>query len=393
MKTGMKVLMLYAGMILTLSAVAQESKIDSDKMDRDIEVGENILSTLIRQKLERRNFFPMDVDGNYNAGYGVTFKVHTEVGGQLMLLDGGPKIRMNSSRNGSYSYSYSVRSSRNGKEKMEEDCEDCDKKPKAKIKKVSLDSVSVAFSQAIIDASKDFLADYGDLISQLSPSERILVTNRDEGQRFWVMAGDNSPKRFFISVEATKGDITQYHQGKLSRDQLFAKMQIVNSETSSESDPDLELLSSIFNRLYKSDLSKTFYTEEDVYYERLKDFGAIFYMHAYSSSRTDRERWNMPTADLDDVDQATRDKKVIELYPAFEQSVKENMLDYGRTVKSLKDNEVLVLQIKVTECKKCGIPSSLELSVKDSVLKDFNSGKLSREAAMAKMTVKKGAAQ
>ena len=98
----------------------------------------------------------------------------------------------------------------------------------------------------------------------------------------------------------------------------------------------------------------------------------------------------MPTLDLENVDKEMRDKKVKELYPVFEKDIKESMLDYGRTLKSLKDDELLVLNIKLTQCESCGIPSTLELSVKNSVLKDFSSGKLTKEAAISKIAVKKG---
>jgi hypothetical protein len=98
----------------------------------------------------------------------------------------------------------------------------------------------------------------------------------------------------------------------------------------------------------------------------------------------------MPTMGLDDVDQETRDKKVKEVYPKFEQELKDNILEYGRTIKSLKDEEVLVFQVTMTKCVGCGIPSSLELSIKGSVLKDFSAGKADRNAVLNKFTVKKG---
>jgi hypothetical protein len=101
----------------------------------------------------------------------------------------------------------------------------------------------------------------------------------------------------------------------------------------------------------------------------------------------------MPTVGLEDLDQATRDKKVKELYPQFETDIKEDILEYGRTVKSLNPQESLIFNIKLTRCEGCGIPSSLELTVKAEVLKDYSSGKLSKEAALAKFAIKKGSAQ
>src|SRR5258708_7584304 len=116
-------------------------------------------------------------------------------------------------------------------------------------------------------------------------------------------------------------------------------------------------------------------------------------MQVYSSDETDFKKFNMPTLDLEDIDKVTRDQKVTELYPVFENEMKESMLDYGRTLKSLKDDEMLVLNIKLTRCEGCGIPKSVELSVKNSVLQEYNAGKITKEAASARINVKKGPVQ
>ena len=62
-------------------------------------------------------------------------------------------------------------------------------------------------------------------------------------------------------------------------------------------------------------------------------------------------------------------------------------------MKSLKDEEVLVFQVRLTRCASCGIPSTLEYTVKSSVLKDFNANKINKITALGKIEVKKGAAQ
>jgi hypothetical protein len=156
---------------------------------------------------------------------------------------------------------------------------------------------------------------------------------------------------------------------------------------------DMELFSSIFGRLYGEDLSKTFFSGNNVYYERLKDYGVIFYMQVYSSKPVSERRVDMPTLGLMDVDEETRNKKVTEIYPKFEQELKEHILEYGRTLKTLGDEEVLVFNTTLTKCVSCGIPSTLELTIKAGVLKDFGAGKVDKNAALSKFTVKKGPAQ
>jgi hypothetical protein len=368
--------MAVLGVLFAMEARAQ--KIDEDRMQRDIEVAENVLSMLIKQKFEKRSFFPFEVEGKYMAGYGVTFRVPGDFNSNIFVLteniQGAVAV-------GGETYSYTYREGG-----------DEERSPKRVRTTTNRDSLATAYNQRIIDASKEFLADYGDMISQLAPEEKIMITNRGENQR-WSYVGVKSPRRTLLSVEAIRSDMQQVRQGKLSRDQFMSRVKVVNTTTTEEKDPDLELLSSIFGRLYREDLSKTYYTNEGVYFERLKDFGAIFYMNVYSSTEEDYQRYRMPTLRLDNIDKATRDKKVTELYPQFENELKEHLLEYGRTLKSLKDNETLALNVRITQCKQCGIPSTLELTVKADVLKQFGSGALSREAALGKVGVKKGPAQ
>jgi hypothetical protein len=402
-------------------------------MERDIAVAENVLSTLIKQEFDKRNFFPMEVRGNYMAGYGVTFTIPTSFFGSAFSVGRGDNFVVLDGSPGVYSYSWSdgdredmeyelaetqramksaekaeKEASKAGKEKekAEKEKEKAEKEREqaliettrvraprvaGRVSKVNSDSLQEVANVKIIQAAKNFLTDYGDMLSQLGAEERIVITNRNQGQYYFY--GNNS-KRSFLSMETTKGDLTQYRQGKLTRDQLLSKINVTNTESSGKVEPDIELLSSIFNRLYSSDLSKTYYMSGHSYYERLTDFGAIVYMQVYSSNQvSDGPTFDMPTVQLRDVDQAARDKKVKELYPVFENELKENILDYGRTVKSLGDNEQLIFKVKLTKCKGCGIPSDIEVSVKTSVLKEYNAAKIDKNIALSKITVKKGAAQ
>lgn len=380
-KTGRMVVAMALACALALSVSAQ--KIDDARMERDIEVAENVLGTLMKQKFEKRSYFPFEVEGKYMAGYGVTFRVPSDFNTSWIVLTEDVRGPGNAVVVGeANSYSYTIRS-----ESREA------RAPLPRKGTQNRDSLATIYHAKVIEAAKEFLADYGDLISQLSPDERIMITNRGGDYYRYNFMNANSPKRTMLSVEATKADMAAVRSGKLTRDQFLGKVKVVNTTTINEMDPDLELLSSIFNRLYREDLSKTFYINEGMYYERMKDFGAIYYMNVYSSLEDGDQTWRMPTQDLNNLSQADRDKKVTSLYPQFEKELKENMVEYGRTVRSLKDGEMLVFTIKLTKCTGCGIPSTLELSLKSDVLKQFNTGALTKDAAVATVNVKKGPAQ
>ncbi len=402
MKRGIRFFVMMA-LIFSFTLAGAQDKVDQGRMDRDIEVAENILSTLIKQQFEKRSFFPMEVNGEYREGYGVTFRLPYELNGPMIWNIGGAAPGASMLDGDSFTYSFSFPS---GEQAELERIMSEDQRVKTETirgvgrprvagsRRVNVDSIREVSADKIIIACKEFLANYGDLITQLPANEKIVITNRGEGERVWYGAFVNASKPGYMAVEATKSDITAYKQGKMNKDQFDKKIKVINSEIDDELQPDLELLTSIFNRLYRPDLSKTFFTDENLYYERMKDYGAIYYMQVYSSNQNDfNGRWVMPTVGLGDMDQAARDKKVKELYPQFEKDIKEDILEYGRTVKSLKPEESLIFDIRVTKCAGCGIPSSLEIAVKSSVLNDYSSGKLSKEAALGKMNIKKGNAQ
>lgn len=391
MKRVARYVMMIVGLGMTTAAQAQ-SKVDEERMERDIEIAENVLGTLIKQTFEaKRTFFPVSVEGSYAPGYGVTFRVPAQIFNATIWATGAEEIRAIDAGGFSYSFSTNQPDEDIERELARQEATVAKRRADVKAKRaMSADSAKLEYDNKLIEAAKNFIADYGDLISQLPSDERIVVTNRSAGQRLWVGSFVNGLKQSYLSVEGTRGEVTQLKQGKLSRDQFMAKLRVVNSEMEDELHPDRELLSSIFNRLYRSDLSRTFYANESVYYEGLKDFGVIYYMKVYSSNQDAAERYSMPTVRLKDIDQETRDKKVKELYPLFDKSIKEDIVEYGRTLKSVDNNESLIFNVTLTKCVDCGIPSFVEYSVKGSVLSDYSAGKISKEAAVAKITMKKG---
>ncbi len=392
------------------SGVVMGQKIDDTRMSRDIEVAENVLQTLIKQQFEsQRTFFPLEITGSYQEGYGVTFRLPAEYTTPLVFLNSNGQMSSWGSNGVVTGYRYSTNGStdpiiiENGREvrvrgdRNSYTIAPSDKNSDEEIRlrekrELSLDSIRDVYNTQVITAAKTFIADYGDMISQLGANEKIVVTNQGDQPKMWVGRIVSAPNRTLLSIESNKSDIVQYKQGKITRDQLLKKMKVVDTEVTSEVEPDFELLASIFNRLYRQDLSTTYFAD-GASYERLKDFGVVFYMSVFSSDGSSPNGLAMPTINATGLSQEERDQKATELYPKFENEFKDNIIEYGRTAKSLKPDESLVFNIKLTKCVGCGIPQSLELSIKGSVLNDYNAGKIDKKAAVSKIIVKKGAAQ
>jgi hypothetical protein len=385
-----KIMKFWGGAMLVVAMPAActfAQKIDQERMTRDIEVAENVLGTLIKQEVSpQKTFFGMDIKGYYQEGYGVTFRLPSDYSRPAIYSD-----------NMSFIYSdeafprVAVTPSPEPRENIKVETTDGFhlKKMLLEKRRMTADSARDEYNKKLIKASQNFILDYGDFMTQLSPNERIVVTNKGENKSWFFK--DN--KRTHISIEALKSDVSDYKQGKITRDQALAKLKIINTEYLDVKEADLELFASIFSRLYLADLSKTYFSDNQVYYDRLKDYGVIFYMQVFSSSPIGYKRMSMPTLGLDDIDEETRNKKVTELYPIFEKDLKDNILEYGRTLKTLGEEEVLVFNTTLTQCSGCGIPSTLELTIKASVLKEYGLGKIDKNAAMNKFTIKKGPSQ
>ena len=68
---------------------------------------------------------------------------------------------------------------------------------------------------------------------------------------------------------------------------------------------------------------------------------------------------------------------------------KRDMLDYGRTITSLDDDEVLSIDVELTRCKDCDIPKSVIVTVPVTVLKKLNQGTITTEKALNEVKIKK----
>ncbi|MFM7857762.1 MAG: hypothetical protein ACKO96_39035 [Flammeovirgaceae bacterium] len=418
MKSVVRGLLMMACVVLTTVNTKAQVKLDEERMQRDIEVAENVLSTLLKQQFDKRSFFPMEVRGSYRSGYGVTFQLPVDNVFMVWGETTGAFLNDNWS-DGNWTEGFDapvVIRNRNGERaeeeiaRMKEDANRIKKDQQqknnavgrgqarvhsAQSRTLNRDSLRDQSSAKMLEAARQFLADYGDLITQLAPNERIVITNKGEENQFWFNGLNMQSRRSpYLSIEALKSDIAELHQGKLTREQFMNKLRVVNTESENDLHPDLELLSSIFNRLYRSDLSKSYFVQENTYYEKLKDFGAIYYMQVYSTNAgIYGDDYDLPTLGLRGLNAETRDEKVKELYPVFTTSIKDDILEYGKTLKSLKNDESLIFNIKLTRCKGCKIPSWVEYSIKYSVLKDYGNGKISKEAALTKFTEKKGELQ
>lgn len=357
---------------ILLIPVLVNAQIDQTRMDKDLRVAANVLEMLTRGD-NHSMMYGNNVEGNYIEGYGVIFT----------LGRGYSIFTAASSRVFNYSYSWSYggrdavivapKSDNAGKEKDDNAKDDAKNQEQADIEQTMI----------------DFLANYSQLISQLKPTDKVVVSTSRSNAEYVVVFRNNlreGRESQGITAELLKKDHNDYISGKISNNQLIAKIKITRTTGDEGRSKDLDLFGSMLKTIYDDGYTDSYFMSWEPKYERLKGIGVIYSFKVYSSYEEDG-LYRMPGINEKGLTNSQRNEKVIALYPVFIKSMRENIIQYGRTITSLDSDEVVLLKISLTKCDGCSIPKKIQFSVKQSVLVDFNSGKLSQKDAIAKVVM------
>lgn len=346
---------------------------DQERMDRDLKIAENILSTLTTGDSRLR--FHNSIESNYMKDYGVIFSIpkisyiYTAKGTNVVYGSADSYVVATVDSQDDSDEEVALNAARKTEKNREERAKEA--------------------AEQLKEQMTMFLVDYADLIGQLKASDRIVVQSRGGDNRLFYSGQNRSSKQSTFSAQVLKGDLMAYKQGKMDRDDIIGKITFKTPEEDAEVAKDLELFATIFARLYEPDLSSTYYiSSRSLGYTNLEGFGVTFNMKVYSSS-SDNGLHTIRTTGESGLSQEQRDEKVNAMYPEFEKTLKENLMDYGRTIKSLKSDETLVLKVALTECRGCEMPKEIEASVKGKTLQSYDKGSLSRADAVKQVTIKR----
>ena len=396
-------------------------KIDEKRMQRDLEIAKSVLTTLI--KSESAGFYGEKViEAKYVNGYGVIFTIPNsiqfffdrapfEFDPSTIVIPAIPAMPHSSMMDKKLTdklseeeleeieeYRQEAEIYRQEAEKYRQEAEKYREKAE-KAQQLAL----IEYQEQLknVDANDPdwknimitFLADYADVIGQLKSGDKIMINRESPNNEMnYVWQQNNKEKGpqknqvSGLSAEVTKKDISAYKSGKLTLEEFKSRVTIKEKKPQKKI-PDLEMFSSIFKRYYSPDLSETFFTEGSPKYELLEGFGAVFNIKTYSSY-VEGGVYFIPATGQKNVNSSDRDVIIDQLYPKFVENLKQFIIDYGRTIRSLKDTDHLMLKIKTTRCWDCKIPKYIELTIKMKDLKAYDRQKLSREKALAAIEIK-----
>lgn len=226
-----------------------------------------------------------------------------------------------------------------------------------------------------------FFTDYADLIGQLRDDEQIMLVAKSGPQSYGQIHFISPEEGGKYSGAVTRKDIADYKAGRIARGAFEGRINFVESKATDKKAADLELMASIFQRLYKTDLATTYYITSPIVYERLKSFGVIYKMRMFSSTQSGRGTYRMITQDQSNLSRIERDELMEELYPQFVNELKQNIIDYGKTIQSLDNDESILFQVRLGECRGCDIPNEINVMIENKVLADLEAGRISKTEA------------
>ena len=375
---------LLIGLLSITSTISYAQAIDTNRMNRDISIMENILEELFRTQIKSNSdrtlvvskqnfFFSNGVRGAYLPGFGLIFMISS------------PSSYTVLSENVTTS-GYSVHYTENG-----------------------ADSDSEADQESITERITDFLKNYGSTIGQLKNEDKILVIYGSKNSRHNFVyrlsaTKSNIPpekdKLPVISVSANVKDLADYRTGKLKDSDLSKRIAVATSEDKEYF--DLKVLGNIFENALNEREENTFRLSGSVNYLMLDNFGALYSFDIRYSNRSDEHiLWDFATnrrsrAESIVVGQANNNdrsetqeelnEKIKDAYAAFLANIKEYMIDYGRTLSSLNNNQYLLLSVSVNGRFE-NVPDRLDLQIKKSVLEQVDRGNINREKAIQEIIV------
>ena len=218
--------------------LVQGQDVDESRMNRDIKVMGHALTEMLSDELDGYSgnyHFNSAEKGKYIPGFGIMLRFPKVSGFSAWSSNGQKK---------SSGYAFS------GKEFSEEEID------------------------KMVELIKDFMVNYGDLASQLSPEENLMVHLDSDSQAFPRLEvfdqnsvsaiarvrGQKNPK---LSVKVQKKYIDQFKEGKIDEEALKSNIVVEKGNAEEGSDRSFKVLAKILQSIYERDYdSRPFFSGE-----------------------------------------------------------------------------------------------------------------------------------
>lgn len=397
-------------MTLLLSPLSIAQDFDTNRMNRDIKIMENILGELFkietkstsRTSSSSNSAFQVrevsgsgkvsgfvtsnilgnqsnQVSGNYIPGYGIIFKIPYLLSRNISSIS----VIKNS---GEPSISFYYDSDDNSGDNQ-------------------------VTEETVITRITDFFNDYAPTIGQLGGDERVTIVYGERKEnapqlRVYNRSDDSQKNEEIkpipvITVSAKGSDLTALRSGRLSSDDFENRLSISKDAGKEKERLDLEVMSNILNTAFEDGGDKAFHliNSNSLSYITINGFGVHYTLdmhrgHGLQSLAFGTLTFFENSNSSEDEDSARkiqearekRENTIKEEYQNLLDQMSEYLVDYGRTLNSLSNDQFLIVTANITDHRNI-VPSQVNFQLKKSVLDQLDRGQISREDALNAVTI------
>jgi hypothetical protein len=243
--------------------------------------------------------------------------------------------------------------------------------------------------------SQDFLVNYGSILSELKDNEQVIlnvnystgkgnsIKSTPNGSVSYFATGGKSNSKRMVSAISTK-DLKDFLGGKLSID--AAKAKIISKITSDGDNDanDTKIMAGILDDVFQSTFDGAFRKSGRTTWTYFEGFGLMYDMNFSSNlNRVAVAYYNGKKINGTEIEPSKENEdKLKEAAENFEKLIdlaKESLVTYGRTLRSVKSDEVIILNMNFDSFfrKHNNFPGAVRIQVNKSQIEAFSKGSIS----------------
>lgn len=354
----------------TVSIPIFESKQDLSKlpkMERDIVILQNVLNDLFKGTREGVFYSSNAAKGMYIPGKGLFFNINYGTAMEVIFADAA-------------------------KANEEKDVE-IDEKVLLKEKEDEIKSLS-----------QDFLVNYGSILSDLKDNEQVIlnvnystgkgnsIRNTANGSvSYFTTSGKDNSKRMISTISAK--DLKDFLEGKLSIEAAKAKITSKISNDGDNEANDTKIMAGILDDIFQSTFEGTFRRSGRTSWTYFEGFGLMFDMNFSSDlKRITASFYAGKKIDTSEEEKANEEKlkKAEENFDKLIDLAKESLVTYGRTLRSVKSDEVIILNMNFNSgFRDSSLPGAIRIQLNKSQIEAFSKGSISLEQLKKEIEIKR----
>ena len=394
-------LIILGALLLAPVAIAQD--FDTNRMNRDIRIMENVLGELfkIESKSKKQksdapgevrirsisNNFSVSslgsrgnqVSGNYIPGYGIIFKVPYLLSTNISSIsvvknEGEPSI----------SFYYDSDDNSGDNQVTEE---------------------------TVVRRITNFLKDYAPTIGQLANDEQVTIVYGEKKDssptvRIFNLSGEKEEETEIdpipvITVSAKASDLASLRSGRLSSDNFEDRLSVSKKDANKKERLDLEVMANILETAFEDGEETGFHlvNSNSLSYVTIDGFGVHYTLDMHRGHGLQTLPFGTITsfgqsgsAEAEESAQKIREARekrentMKSEYQNLTEQMKTYLVDYGRTLNSLSNDQFIIVSVNITDHRDI-VPAQVNFQLQKSALQELDRGQVSREDAINAVTI------